>query len=296
MFNDFLHLLILISVFIESLYNTNQKIIQATGFPRRFSYKKIEKKIKKCYKKTVEKVLMKLIIQIPCYNEAKTLAITLSSLPRKVEGFSQVEWLIINDGSKDKTVEVAKTNGADHIISFTKRQGLARGFIAGLDACIKLGADVIVNTDADNQYNADDIPKLVKPIMEKKADITIGARSISEIKHFSFIKKRLQKMGSWAVRKFSKSEIPDAPCGFRAFSRDSAMKMNVFNDYTYTLETIIQAGQKNMAITSVPIRVNEELRPSKLIKNIFTYIKKSITTIIRIHIIYRPFRFFLHVL
>lgn len=238
---------------------------------------------------------MKLIIQIPCYNEADTLAITLKELPRKVEGFDVVEWLIIDDGSTDNTVEVAKANGVDHIVSFTKRQGLAMGFITGLDTCIKLKADIIVNTDADNQYNANDIPKLVKPILEKKSDITIGARSISEIKHFSFVKKILQKLGSWAVRKLSKSDIPDAPSGFRAFSRDAAMKLNVFNEYTYTLETIIQAGQKNMAITSVPVRVNESLRPSRLVKNIFSYIKKSIITIIRISVIYKPFKFFMSI-
>jgi glycosyltransferase involved in cell wall biosynthesis len=236
---------------------------------------------------------MKLIIQIPCYNEAETLAITLRALPRQIQGFDTVEWLIINDGSTDNTVAVAQANGADHIVSFTRNQGLARVFMAGLDACLKLGADIIVNTDADNQYNAQDIPLLIKPILDGKADLVIGARPISEIKHFPFIKKQLQKLGSWVVRLASKTDIPDAPSGFRALSRDAAMRLNVFNNYTYTLETIIQAGQKNMAIASLPIRVNEDLRPSRLVKSIPHYLKKSIVTIIRIFVVYKPFRFFI---
>lgn len=236
---------------------------------------------------------MKLIIQIPCYNEADTLAIALKELPRAVEGFEKVEWLIINDGSTDNTVEVAKANGVDHVVSFTKNQGLARVFMAGLDACLKLGADVIVNTDADNQYNAKDIPLLIKPILDKKAELVIGVRPISEIKHFPLIKKQLQKIGSWVVRLASKTNIQDAPSGFRAMSRDAAMRLNVFNDYTYTLETIIQAGQKNMSITSVPVRVNKDLRPSRLIRSIPNYIIKSVLTIVRIFVVYKPFRFFM---
>jgi glycosyltransferase involved in cell wall biosynthesis len=235
---------------------------------------------------------LKLIIQIPCFNEAQTLAIALSALPRAVPGFDVVEWLVIDDGSKDDTVRVARENGVDHIIRHTCNQGLARGFMTGLDACLRLGADVIVNTDADNQYNADDIPALTAPIVERRADIVIGARPIETIEHFSPIKKALQKLGSWVVRVASKTDIPDAPSGFRAMSRAAAQRLMVFNDYTYTLETIIQAGQKNMAITSVPIRVNEDLRPSRLVKSIPSYIKRSIVTIIRIFIIYRPFRFF----
>jgi glycosyltransferase involved in cell wall biosynthesis len=235
---------------------------------------------------------MKLIIQIPCYNEADTLAITLKELPRTVEGFDKVEWLIINDGSTDNTIEVAQANGVDHVISLARNQGLARVFMAGLDACLKLGADVIVNTDADNQYNAKDIPLLTKPILDKKADLVVGARPISEMKHFPFIKKQLQKMGSWVVRRASKTDIPDATSGFRAMSREAAMRLNVFNDYTYTLESIIQAGQKNMAIVSVPVRVNEDLRPSRLVKSIPSYVKKSVVTIVRIFVVYRPFRFF----
>ena len=235
---------------------------------------------------------MKLIIQIPCYNEAGTLAIALNALPRHVAGFESVEWLVIDDGSTDATVKVARANGVDHIIRHTRNQGLARGFMTGLDACLRLGADVIVNTDADNQYQADDIPALTAPILEKKADIVVGARPIETIEHFSPIKKALQKLGSWVVRIASKTNIPDAPSGFRAMSRAAAQRLMVFNDYTYTLETIIQAGQKNMAITSVPIRVNDDLRPSRLVKSIPSYIKRSIITIIRIFIIYRPFRFF----
>jgi len=235
---------------------------------------------------------VKLIIQIPCYNEAGTLAIALAALPRKVPGFDTVEWLIIDDGSTDDTVAVARANGVDHVIRHTRNQGLARGFMTGLDACLRLGADVIVNTDADNQYNADDIPALTKPILEHRADIVVGARPIETIKHFSPVKKMLQKLGSWVVRLASKTDIPDAPSGFRAMSRAAAQRLMVFNDYTYTLETIIQAGQKNMAITSVPIRINGDLRPSRLVKSIPSYIKRSIVTIIRIFIIYRPFRFF----
>ncbi|MCK4829146.1 glycosyltransferase family 2 protein, partial [bacterium] len=206
---------------------------------------------------------MKLIIQIPCYNEEESLPVAIKALPIKVEGFDEVEYLIINDGSSDNTVEKARELGVHHIISFKKNQGLAKVFMAGIEACLKRGADVVVNTDADNQYNADDIPKLTQPILEGKADMVIGERPISNIQHFSFLKKIMQKLGSWVVRKASATDIPDAPSGFRAFSRDALMQMNVFNDYTYTLETIIQAGRKNMAIVSVPIRVNEQLRPSR---------------------------------
>lgn len=235
---------------------------------------------------------MKLIIQIPCFNEAQTLAIALAALPRQVAGFDKVEWLVIDDGSQDDTIRVARECGVDHIVRHTRNQGLARGFMSGLDACLRLGADVIVNTDADNQYNADDIPILVQPIIEKQADIVVGARPIATIEHFSPVKKFLQRLGSWVVRVVSRTDIPDAPSGFRAISRDAAKRLMVFNDYTYTLETIIQAGQHNMAIISVPIRVNEDLRPSRLVKSIPSYIRRSIGTMIRIFIIYRPFRFF----
>lgn len=235
---------------------------------------------------------MKLIIQIPCFNEEGTLAIALSALPRTVEGFDSVEWLIIDDGSSDNTVQVARDNGVDHIVRHTRNQGLARGFMTGMEACLNLGADVIVNTDADNQYNAGDIPALTEPVVKGRADIVVGARPIETIEHFSPVKKLLQKLGSWVVRVASNTDIPDAPSGFRAMSRNAAQQLMVFNDYTYTLETIIQAGQKNMAITSVPVQVNEDLRPSRLFKSIPAYIKKSVFTIVRIFAIYRPFRFF----
>ena len=236
---------------------------------------------------------MKLIIQMPCYNEEKTLPLSLKELPRQVEGFETVEWLLIDDGSTDRSVEVAKECGVDHIVSLKQNKGLAAVFLRGLEACVRLGADVIVNTDADNQYNAEDIPKLVRPILEKKAEIVIGARPITDIPHFSPIKKILQKLGSWVVRRFSYTDIPDAPSGFRAISREAAMKLNVFNTYTYTLETIIQAGNKNIAMTSVPIRVNRDLRPSKLVKSIYGYIENSLITIIRIFVVYRPFKTFM---
>ena len=238
---------------------------------------------------------MKLIIQIPCYNEAETLAIALGALPREVEGFDKVEWLIINDGSTDDTVKVAKECGVDHIVDFKHNQGLAKGFMAGIKECLRQGADVIVNTDADNQYEAQDIPKLVKPILEHKAEYVIGARPISQTEHFSPAKKFLQKLGSWVVRKASRTDIPDAPSGFRAMSRECAMQLNVYNNYTYTLETIIQAGQKNMAITSVPIRTNEDLRPSRLLSSIPNYIKKSVVTIVRISVVYKSFQFFMSI-
>lgn len=235
---------------------------------------------------------MKLVIQIPCFNEAKTLLIALSALPRTVPGFSSVEWLIIDDGSQDSTVEVAKENGVDHIVRHAGNKGLATAFMTGLEASLRLGADVIVNTDADNQYNAGDIPALILPILQHQAEIVIGARPIATIEHFSPVKKMLQKLGSWAVRMASKTDVPDAPSGFRAMSRSAAQRLMVFNDYTYTLETIIQAGQKNMVIASVPVQVNKDLRPSRLVKSIPSYIKRSIVTIIRIFIIYRPFSFF----
>lgn len=236
---------------------------------------------------------MKLIIQIPCYNESSTLRIALSYLPRALKGFDAVEWLVIDDGSSDGTAELAKECGVDHIVRFKKNRGLARGYIAGLRAAVELGADVIVNTDADNQYDASCIPDLVAPILEGKADIVIGARPISSTKHFSPIKKFLQKLGSFVVRKVSGTDVLDAPSGFRAITRDAAMRMHVFNEYTYTLETIIQAGRKNMAVCSVPIRTNEDLRPSKLVKSIPSYIKKSIMTMLRIFVVYKPFRSFM---
>lgn len=236
--------------------------------------------------------MTKVIIQIPCYNEAETLPITLASLPRELPGIDQVEWLIINDGSVDETVEVARAHGVDHIVSFDHNQGLAKGFMAGIEACLRAGADIIVNTDADNQYCADDIPKLIHPILLGDAEIVIGTRPISKIKHFSPVKKFLQKLGSWVVRVASNTDVQDAPSGFRAISRNAALQLNVFSEYTYTLETIIQAGQKGMVVQSVPIRTNRDLRPSRLVKSISSYVQRSIFTILRIFITYRPLRFF----
>lgn len=236
--------------------------------------------------------MTKVIIQIPCYNEEATLGLTLSELPRHLPGVDRVEWLIINDGSRDRTVEVAKACGVDHIVNFETNQGLAKGFMAGLEASLKAGADIIVNTDADNQYCAADIPKLIAPILEGRAEIVVGARPIQEIKHFSPVKKFLQKLGSLVVRIASKTDIPDAPSGFRAISKEAALRLNVFNEYTYTLETIIQAGQKGMVITSVPIRTNAYLRPSRLVKSILVYVQRSILTIVRIFMTYRPLQFF----
>lgn len=236
---------------------------------------------------------MKLIIQIPCYNEEATLGLTLSELPRQLPGIDQVEWLIINDGSRDRTLEVAQACGVDHIVNLKSNQGLAKCFMAGIEACLEAGADIIVNTDADNQYCAADIPKLIAPILTGNAQIVIGARPIQSIKHFSPFKKFLQNFGSFVVRLASQTEIPDAPSGFRAISREAALRLNVFNEYTYTLETIIQAGQKGLIITSVPIRTNGFLRPSRLVKNIFAYVQRSILTIVRIFMTYRPLRFFM---
>lgn len=235
---------------------------------------------------------MKLIIQIPCYNEEKTLNIALDSLPKKIEGISKIEYLIINDGSSDNTIEVAKKWGVNYIVNLKMNKGLAYGFSAGIDACLRNGADVIVNTDADNQYCADDIEKLVRPIIENRYDIVIGERPIDETKHFSPLKKKLQHLGSWVVRKASNTDIPDAPSGFRAYSRDAAMRLNVINDYTYTLETIIQAGRDKIAMTSVPVRTNEELRESRLFNSMGGYIKRSGGVIIRSFAMYQPLKFF----
>lgn len=235
---------------------------------------------------------MKLIIQIPCYNESETLEIALNDLPRKLDGVDEIEYLIINDGSKDNTVEVARNWGVHHIVNFKQNKGLAKGFMAGLDGCLRNGADIIVNTDADNQYCAEDIATLIQPILDGKADMVIGARPIDQTEHFSYIKKKLQHLGSWVVRKASNTNIPDAPSGFRAFSREAAMRINVVNDYTYTLETIVQAGREKIAITSVPIRTNEELRPSRLFNSIWGYVKKSMLTIIRAYMMYKPLKCF----
>ncbi len=235
---------------------------------------------------------MKLIIQIPCLNEAETLEIALNDLPKRIDGVDEIEYLIINDGSVDNTVEVARNWGVDYIVSFKRNKGLAKGFMAGIDACLRNGADIIVNTDADNQYCGADIEKLIKPILDGKAEVVIGERPIDDTEHFSPLKKKLQHLGSFVVRVASKTDIPDAPSGFRAFSRDAAMHLNVMNNYTYTLETIVQAGRTNMAITSVPVRTNGELRQSRLFHSMGGYIKRSILTIIRAFMMYRSLTFF----
>ncbi len=235
---------------------------------------------------------MKLIIQIPCYNEAETLEVALNDLPKHIDGIDEIEYLIINDGSKDDTVRVAKEWGVQHVVNFSRNRGLAKGFIAGLDGCLRCGADIIVNTDADDQYKGEDIEKIVRPILDGEADIVIGARPIDDTEHFSYVKKKLQHLGSWTVRKASKTDIPDAPSGFRAYSRDAAMRMNVVNDYTYTLETIVQAGRERIPMTSVPIRTNGELRPSRLFHSIWGYVKKSMLTIVRAYVMYRPLKAF----
>jgi len=233
-----------------------------------------------------------LVIQIPCFNEAESIGATLAALPTSVPGIDEIEILIIDDGSTDETVAVAKAAGAHHVFSFPRNRGLAKAFLAGLEESVRLGADIIVNTDADNQYNADDIATLVAPIVAGQAEIVVGARPISEIAHFSLLKRALQRLGSSVVRKASKTDVADATSGFRAITRDAAQQLNVFSDYTYTLETIIQAGQKGMAIISVPIRVNGETRPSRLITGIPSYVWHSMVTIIRMSITYRPLRFF----
>ncbi|HNR94045.1 MAG TPA: glycosyltransferase family 2 protein [Kiritimatiellia bacterium] len=239
--------------------------------------------------------MKKLIIQIPCLNEEEHIGHTLASLPRAVPGFDQVELLVIDDGSSDNTVAVARAAGADHVVSLSSHQGLARAFIAGLDRAVELGADVIVNTDADNQYCADDIPQLTLPVLEGRADMVVGERPIESIGHFSAAKKRLQRLGSWVVRAASGTQIPDAPSGFRALSADAARRLNIFSNYTYTLETIIQTGHKNMSVLSVPVRTNAFVRPSRLMKSTLRYVWHSLITIVRIFVVYRPFRFFMTV-
>ncbi|MEW9920640.1 glycosyltransferase family 2 protein [Marimonas sp. MJW-29] len=235
---------------------------------------------------------MKLIVQIPALNEEETLAEAIAAIPRAIKGITSVEVLVIDDGSTDRTVEVAKEAGADHVLRMSSHVGLARSFLAGIEECLALGADIIVNTDADNQYCADDIPALIEPVLERRAQIVVGARPIREIESFSPIKKALQRLGSWVVRQASGSDIPDAPSGFRAYARDAAARLCVVNTYTYTLETIIQAGRKRIPMTSVPVRVNKVTRPSRLFRGMGQYIKRSISTILRVFVIYAPLRFF----
>jgi glycosyltransferase involved in cell wall biosynthesis len=235
---------------------------------------------------------MKLVIQIPCLNEEQTLPATLADLPRKIDGFDAVEWLIIDDGSTDRTVEVAREHGVDHVVRLTNNKGLAAAFQAGLDASLKLGAEVIVNTDGDNQYSGADIPKLVAPIVAGDADMVVGDRQISSIDHFSGSKKALQRLGSWVVRRISHTSIPDTTSGFRAYNREAALQLQVVSNFTYTLESLIQAGRMLVAIDSVEIGTNEKTRDSRLFDSSGAYVRRNGPEILRIYARYQPFKAF----
>ncbi len=236
---------------------------------------------------------MKLIIQIPCLNEELTLPVTLRDLPRELPGFETVEWLVVDDGSTDRTVEVARENGVDHIVRLTNNKGLANGFQAGLDAALKLGADVIVNTDADNQYYGPDIAKLVAPIVAGDADMVVGDRQVMTIEHFSPLKKSLQRLGSWVVRQASATDVPDATSGFRAYNREAALALQVVSKFTYTLETIIQAGKMTVAVDHVPIRTNAKTRESRLFPSMWSYVRRNGVSIFRIYAMYEPLKVFM---
>src|SRR5436309_7371123 len=235
---------------------------------------------------------MKLIIQIPCFNEQEQLPLTLSRLPRQIEGFDAVEFLIIDDGSTDATIETARANGVDHIVRLTNHKGLAAAFQAGLDAGLKLGADVIVNTDADNQYEGEDVPKLVAPILRGEADMVVGDRQVHTIEHFSRSKKLLQRLGSWVVRQASSTQVPDTTSGFRAYNREAALQMQVVSKFTYTLETIIQAGKLLVAVDHVPIRTNPKTRASRLFPSMRSYVRRNALSIFRIYSQYQPLKVF----
>ncbi len=239
--------------------------------------------------------LPKLIIQIPCYNEAETLAETLADLPRNLPGVAIVEWMIIDDGCTDGTADVARANGVDHIVTHTRNRGLAAAFLSGLDAALQRGADIIVNTDADNQYVADCIPELIAPICDGIADLVVGERPIGDIDDFSWSKKKLQRLGSWVVRKFSGTDVADAPSGFRAMSREAALRLQVFGKFSYTMETLVQANAEGLAVASVPVRVNPQTRPSRLAKSTLQYLRRSSQTIVRSFALYHPFKFFFRV-
>jgi glycosyltransferase involved in cell wall biosynthesis len=237
---------------------------------------------------------MKLIVQIPSLNEAETLPLTIAEIPRRIAGVDEIEVLVVDDGSTDGTPEVARQHGADHVVHFERTRGLAATFRAGLDTSLRLGADIIVNTDADNQYPGSEIPKLVAPILEGRAEMVIGDRQVRNVGHFSFTKKRLQTLGSWVVRQVSGTNVPDTTSGFRALSRNAAQRLNVVTDFTYTLETIIQAGKKRMAIAQVPITARET-RPSRLISSNWNYVKRSAATIVRIYAMYEPLKIFSYI-
>ncbi len=234
----------------------------------------------------------KLIVQIPCLNEAETLPATIADIPRSIPGIDEVEVLIIDDGSTDDTVRVARECGADHIVSLRRRQGLAAAFTLGIDTCVKLGADLIVNTDGDNQYAGKDIPTLVGPLLRGEADIVIGDRNVQTIAEMSWSKKLLQRLGSWVVRQVSNTRVPDTTSGFRAYSRAAALRMTIVSEFSYTLESIIQAGRKRIAIAHVPVRTNPRTRPSRLFHNIWHYLKQSGSTIVRIYTMYEPLKVF----
>ncbi len=236
---------------------------------------------------------VKLVIQIPCLNEATVLPVTLADLPRELEGFDSVEWLVIDDGSTDRTAEVARAFGVDHIVRLSSHKGLAVAFESGIDAALKLGADVIVNTDADNQYPGSEIPRLVAPVLAGKADIVVGTRGIKKHAEFSTAKKVIQRWGSWVVRGASNTDVPDTTSGFRAYSREAALRLNVISGFTYTLETLIQAGKSHLAVTHVPVRTNPRTRESRLFRSIPHYVGRSIETILRIYAMYEPLRVFL---
>lgn len=238
---------------------------------------------------------MKVIVQIPCYNEEQTLPMVMRDMPKSIEGVDELETLVIDDGSTDKTVEVARQLGVTHIVRHNGNRGLAAGFQTGLDACLRLGADIIVNTDGDNQYPQAMIPDLVAPILRGEADMVVGDRQVRQIEHFSPVKKVLQVMGSWVVRQASGTAVPDAPSGFRALSREAALRLNVITSYTYTLETIVQAGKKNIKIASVPVTTNNVTRPSRLVRGIFDYVKKSGATIVRLYALYEPLKVFFYI-
>jgi glycosyltransferase involved in cell wall biosynthesis len=236
---------------------------------------------------------MKLIIQIPCLDEEATLPAALAALPRAVAGFDEVQWLVVDDGSTDGTLQVAREHGVDHIVRLTTHRGLAAAFQAGLDAALKLGADVIVNTDGDNQYVAADIPRLVRPILEGRADMVVGDRGTDGLEQFTTAKKRLQRLGSWVVRHASDTRVPDATSGFRAYNREAAIQMAVVSQYTYTLETLIQAGRLLVATEHVPVRTNPETRPSRLFPSSWAYVRRNALAIARVYAHYRPLRVFM---